>query len=130
MQRLRLGGIFLLGLSYSSKFLRNTAPEGVGAVLTASTNEQFGLTSEFWNHPCHVLIMEPVSLELNVIRAGHNSETDVALTLTVHRTSMNCICDAAFVGMGAPELPESFVGFERFVPKKLSLSGKLHHLTH
>ena len=52
-----------------------------------------------------VLIMEPVSLELNIIMKGHNSETDLATTLMAHRTPINVIFDAASVGMRAPELP-------------------------
>ncbi len=56
-----------------------------------------------------VLIMKPVSLELNKIRGGNNLEADVALTPIAHWTAMHVISDAVFVGMGSPALPESFV---------------------
>ena len=36
-----------------------------------------------------VLIMEPVSLELNKIRTDHISETDLATTLIAQRTTIN-----------------------------------------
>ena len=52
-----------------------------------------------------VPIMEPVSLELNKIGTGHNSETDLATAPIAQRTTINVISDAAFVGMTAPELP-------------------------
>ncbi len=59
-----------------------------------------------------VLIIKPVSLELIKIRASHNSETNVALKPIKHQTAIHVISDAAFVGMGAPELPESFVSWK------------------
>ena len=52
-----------------------------------------------------VLIMEPVSLELNKIGTDHNSKTDLATAPTAQRTTINVISDAAFVGMRARELP-------------------------
>ena len=52
-----------------------------------------------------VPIMEPVSLELNIIGTGHNSETDLATALTAQRTTINVISNAAFVSMKARELP-------------------------
>ena len=52
-----------------------------------------------------VPIMEPVSLELNKIGTGHNSETDLATAPTAQRTAINVIFGAAFVGVTAPELP-------------------------
>ena len=54
-----------------------------------------------------VLIMEPVSLELNIIGTGHNSETDLATAPTAQRTTINVISEAAVVGMIARELPAS-----------------------
>ena len=51
------------------------------------------------------LFIEPVSLELNKIGTGHNSETDLATAPTAQRTAINVIFGAAFVGMRAPELP-------------------------
>ena len=59
-----------------------------------------------------VLIMEPVSLELNKIRTGHNSHTDLTTATTAQRTPINTKSDAAFVGMRliimrAPELSGS-----------------------
>ena len=54
-----------------------------------------------------VPIMEPVSLELNKIGTGHNSETDLATAPIAQRTTINVISDAAFVGMRATELPGS-----------------------
>ncbi len=69
-----------------------------------------------------VLIMEPVSLELNKIQNGHNSATDLAQTVTLmaHRTARYIILDGASVLMVAPELPEPYVGWRCFVAKKLA----------
>ena len=82
----------LLGLSWSSKFLLSTAPESVGAVLTASTTETILVVLQSFGTilvkvVMTVLIMEPVSLELNIIRAVHNSDTDVALKPIALRTT-------------------------------------------
>ncbi len=56
-----------------------------------------------------VLILEPVLLELNKIRTGHNSATNSALTAIAHWTAIHVICDATFVSMLESELPKSFV---------------------
>ncbi len=53
-----------------------------------------------------VLVVQPVVLELNKIRAGHKSATDLALTLMEHLTAIYVILDAASVLMIAPQLPE------------------------
>jgi hypothetical protein len=68
--------------------------------------------------------MEPVSLELNKIRTGHNSETDLASALMAHWTKIKVVSDVAFVGMRAPKLPKSFVGWIDSVAKT---SGNLDH---
>ena len=46
-----------------------------------------------------VLIMEPVSLQLKKISAGHYSETDLAPAPIAHRTTIHVISDIASVGV-------------------------------
>ncbi len=77
-----------------------------------------------------VLILEPVSLELNKIRTSHNSATEAALAPIAHRTAIHVISDAAVVRMRAPHLPKSFVGRKCFVAIKHLLYGEFHQLTH
>ena len=69
-----------------------------------------------------VLIMEPVSLQLNKILNCHNWATDLALTLMAHRTAIYIIFDAASVHMIARELPVASVGIKCSVARKFSLS--------
>ncbi len=52
-----------------------------------------------------VLIMEPVSLELNKILPSHNSATNLAPIPMAHWTAIYVINDAASVCMCASELP-------------------------
>ncbi len=77
-----------------------------------------------------VLVTEPVLLELNKIRSGHNSATNAALTPIAHRTAIYNICDAVFVCMCVSELLKSFFHLKCFVAKKLSLSEEVNQLTH
>ena len=54
-----------------------------------------------------VPIMKTGPLKLGVIRRGHNSDTDKALALMAHWTTIHLKLDTALVGMRAGELPAS-----------------------
>ena len=77
-----------------------------------------------------VLIVESASLELNKIWTTHNSHTDLATGPTTQRTTINVKFDAAFVCMGARELPSSKIGIKSPKPIKPFLARKLQVLAH
>ncbi len=110
-QRSNCGGMVFVGLSWSIRFLRSTALDSVGSVLAASKTETI------WSYFMTVLIMKPMSLQLNKIRTFHNSATDLAQTPMAHRTAIYVVFDTASVSMVAPELPVPYVGWKCFVAK-------------
>jgi hypothetical protein len=81
--------------------MRSTAPDSVGAVLAASMAETIWFYFSFFGAiiVMTVLIVEPVSLELNKIRTGHNLATDLTLTQMEHQTTIYVINDVESVLM-------------------------------
>ncbi len=88
-QRCDCGGMVFVRLAWSNRFLRSTAPDSLGAVLAASTTKTNLVVLQFLGTIIimTVLIMEPVSLELNKIGTSHNLATDLAQTPIAHRTA-------------------------------------------
>ena len=73
-----------------------------------------------------VSIMKTGPLKLDVIRRGHNSDTDKALASMAHWTTIHLKLDTALVGMRAGELPAYSIGTKSFVRGKRFLSGEHH----
>ncbi len=78
-----------VGLSWSNRFLRSTAPDSVGCFV----NRNNLVVLQFFGTIIimTVLIMEPVPLELNKIRTCHKAATDLALTPIAHRSEIYLI---------------------------------------
>jgi hypothetical protein len=107
-----------VGLQWSIRFLGSTAPDSLGF-----NNRNNLVVLQFLGTIMimTVLIMEPVSLELNKILTGHNSAADLAHTPMAHQTAIYVISDAVSVRMVAPELPEPHISWKCFVAKNFAV---------